>query len=102
MNTTVSKEQTYVNIIKVVSVIIPIAVAILLFTPVKFFSETGWVKMLPHLNAMINSLTALLLISAVVMVKRGNVEWHKKLMTSALMSSNAVRLLIIAFKCGNQ
>lgn len=85
MSTAVSNDKAYVKLITVVSVIIPIAVAILLFMPVRVFDESGWVKMLPHINAIINSMTAVLLISAVVMVKQGNIEMHKKLMSSAFV-----------------
>lgn len=85
MSTTISKDQGYVRLITIVSVIIPIAVAVLLFMPVKMFGESEWVKYLPHVNAVINSLTAVLLISAVIMVKNGNVELHKKLMSSAFV-----------------
>jgi putative membrane protein len=85
MSAAVSNDKAYIKLITVVSVIIPIAVAILLFMPVRVFDESGWVKMLPHINAIINSMTAVLLISAVVMVRQGNIEMHKKLMSSAFV-----------------
>ncbi len=81
----VSRDRSLVRLITVVSVVIPIAVAVLLFMPVKILAGSEWVKFLPHINAVINSLTAILLVSAVIMVKKGNVELHKKLMTSAFI-----------------
>jgi putative membrane protein len=69
----------------VISVAIPVVVAILLFLPTKLSIEAGWVYMLPHINAVINSLTALFLIIAVIMVKTGRIELHKKLMMAAFI-----------------
>lgn len=85
MEATVSKDRSYIRLITIVSIVIPVAVAILLFMPVKIFGESDWVKVLPHINAAINSLTAVLLVSALVMVKNGKIELHKKLMTSAFV-----------------
>ncbi|MEQ8712562.1 MAG: DUF420 domain-containing protein [Cyclobacteriaceae bacterium] len=85
MAPTVSRDRSLVRLITVVSVVIPIAVAVLLFMPVKILAGSEWVKFLPHINAVINSLTAILLVSAVIIVKKGNVELHKKLMTSAFI-----------------
>ncbi len=85
MATTVFRDRSYVRLITIVSIVIPIAVAVLLFMPVKILAGSEWVKFLPHINAAINSLTAILLVSAVIMVKKGNVELHKKLMTSAFI-----------------
>lgn len=85
MAPTVSRDRSYVRLITIVSIVIPIAVAILLFMPVKILSGSDWVKLLPHINAAINSITAILLVSAVVMIKKGNIEMHKKLMTSAFI-----------------
>lgn len=72
------------NLIVIVSVAIPLAVAALMILPQKI-SAGSWVYFLPDLNAIINSLTALLLIMAVVMVKKGNIAIHKAMMTSAFV-----------------
>lgn len=85
MNATAAKDRGYVKLITIVSILIPIAVAVLLFMPVRIFDESSWVKLLPHVNAVINSLTSILLVAAVVMVKQGNVEMHKKLMSGAFI-----------------
>jgi putative membrane protein len=85
MGTTVAKDRVYVRLMTVVSIVIPTAVAIILFMPGKIFGESDWVRILPHINAVINSLTAVLLIAAVVMVKQGRIELHKKLMSSAFV-----------------
>jgi len=70
--------------IAVVSLAVPLLVAVLFFTPAKI-SLGGFVYTLPHLHAGINSATALVLIAALVAVKSGNIEWHKSLMISAVI-----------------
>lgn len=46
-----------------------------------------WVSSLPAVNASLNGLSFLLLISAYVQIRRGNREAHRKLMLSACASS---------------
>lgn len=71
-------------LITVVSLVVPCLVAFLFLMPGKL--ELGnFVYKLPHLNAVINSLTSLLLILALVSIKIGMVNWHKVLMTSAVV-----------------
>ncbi len=66
-----------------VSVLIPVAVAILLLLPQKI-AAGSWVYVLPDINAIINSLTSLLLVAAFVMIKQGNIQVHRTLMTMSL------------------
>lgn len=78
-----TNHKSSVRIIAIVSVVIPLAVAVLIFLPQKENFLGDWVKNLPAFNALINSATSLLLIFALVAVKKGNIELHKKLMMSA-------------------
>ena len=58
-----------VNVIKVVSILIPVAVAFLLFMPSKITLFGDWTYKLPHFNAIINSLTSVFLILSFYMIK---------------------------------
>ncbi|OEK05295.1 DUF420 domain-containing protein [Roseivirga misakiensis] len=63
--------------IKLLSVAIPLAVAVLLGLPTKL--DLGdWVYTLPHVIGGINTLTSICLILAFVFVKKKNIELHKK------------------------
>jgi uncharacterized membrane protein YozB (DUF420 family) len=42
---------------------------------------------LPHLNAVLNSLSALFLVAGFLFIRRGRVLAHKRMMTGALLSS---------------
>lgn len=44
-------------------------------------------SVLPHLNAALNATSFLLLVAALYMIKRGNVQAHRRLMLSALTVS---------------
>ncbi len=70
------------KLVNVVSIAIPLVVALLLGIRVKL--DLGeWTKALPHVNAIINSLTALLLAFGLMAIKNQKRELHRKLMTSA-------------------
>ena len=71
-----------VNVIKVVSVLIPVAVAFLLFMPSKITLFGDWTYKLPHFNAIINSLTSVFLILSFYMIKyKKDIKSHQILNT---------------------
>ncbi len=71
-------KNNLVKIITIVSVIIPLAVAVLLFMPSKIELFGDWTYKLPHFNAVINSLTALFLVISFYMIKyKKNVSMHQ-------------------------
>lgn len=70
--------------ITVISIVVPVLVAVLLFLPFKLDLPKALVMSLPPLNALINSLTSILLILALVFVKQGKIDLHKKTMFAAL------------------
>ena len=81
-------ENLFKKIIIVISILVPILVAILLFMPTKisFFGINP--KILPHFNAIINSLTSILLFVAFIMIKLKNIRLHKIfMMTSFILGS---------------
>jgi len=71
-----------VNVIKIVSILIPIAVAVLLFMPSKINLFGDWTYKLPHFNAIINSLTSVFLLLSFYMIKyKRDVKSHQRLNT---------------------
>lgn len=80
-------DKKYLTIIGVLSVVIPVVVALLLAVP-----QTGKlgdldVSFLPHLNAVLNSATALCLIAGFVSIKNQNEGLHRTFMVSAVVLS---------------
>jgi putative membrane protein len=82
---TLPKEEKVQNWIVFISVLIPLAVAVLLFMPTKITSLGDWVYFLPHLNAVINTAASLALILAIVFVKKKSYKLHGATMTVAFV-----------------
>lgn len=73
------------SVIIIISVIVPLVVASLLFFVTSSADAGSWVHYLPKLNVTINSLTAVLLIIALIMIKQGHESAHRSLMLTALV-----------------
>jgi len=52
---------------------------------------------LPTINAILNSIVAMLLIVGLIMIKRGQVLWHKRAITSAMLCSALFLLSYVAY-----
>tara|TARA_R110001606_G_scaffold93376_1_gene207369 strand:- start:82848 stop:83387 length:540 start_codon:yes stop_codon:yes gene_type:complete len=92
------KERRYKRIITALSVIIPIAVAVLFRVNLK---DLGFniepLTFLPPIYATINGLTAVVLIAAVIAIKKGNKKLHEQLNTFAIFCSLLFLLMYIGY-----
>ncbi|GAB3218146.1 DUF420 domain-containing protein [Algoriphagus aestuariicola] len=79
------QEAKVKNWIIAISVVIPLAVAVLLFMPAKITSMGEWVYFLPHLNAVINTAASLALILGLVFIKNKKYSYHGATMTVAFV-----------------
>ena len=57
----------------------------------------GWVSYLPAVNAFLNSMTAILLVTGYVAIKWNDIEFHKKMMIGATISSALFLVSYIAY-----
>ncbi|MCC4213440.1 DUF420 domain-containing protein [Leeuwenhoekiella parthenopeia] len=94
MNDLVRKEKLYNRWIVVLSVAIPIAVALLFMVRIPNVERLGF---LPPIYAGINALTAILLITAVIQVKKGNRKAHEKLMKVCIGLSVVFLVLYVVY-----
>ncbi|MCA6422031.1 MAG: DUF420 domain-containing protein [Flavobacterium sp.] len=93
-----SLERKFRGSIIAVSIIIPIAVAVLFSVKLKDFGvEVEPLSFLPPIYASINGITALLLILGVIAIKNGNRKVHKRFMTTAIACSVAFLLMYVAY-----
>ncbi len=76
--------RKYLAVIYGVSILIPVVVAFLILFPGKLSFTGSWVYALPGIHAAVNSITAIILILALMAIKKGNVKLHRALMFSAL------------------
>jgi putative membrane protein len=91
-------EQRFRLSIILVSILIPIAVAILFTVKLKDFGiEVEPLSFLPPIYATLNGLTALLLIMGVIAIKKGNKKGHEKLMTTAIACSVVFLVMYVAY-----
>lgn len=89
-----SLENKYNKWIWVLSIVIPLAVAALFGVKIPNVEPLTF---LPPIYAIINGVTALVLVAAVIMIKKGNRLAHQRLMTLAILLSVCFLLLYIAY-----
>ncbi|MBF7091775.1 DUF420 domain-containing protein [Flavobacterium sp. ALJ2] len=93
-----SLEKKYNKYIILVSIVIPVVVAILFGVKLKDFGyNVEPLTFLPPIYATINAITALVLIVAVMAIKKGNRKLHERLMTTAIALSLAFLVMYIAY-----
>ncbi|MDB4257499.1 DUF420 domain-containing protein [Winogradskyella sp.] len=92
------KEKKYNKWVVVLSIVIPIAVAVLFRVNLRDLGfDVAPLTILPPIYAAINGLTALILILAVIAIKKKNIVLHESLMTTAIGCSVLFLVLYVAY-----
>lgn len=92
------QEKKYKKIITILSVAIPLAVAALFGVNLrKLGFDVEPLTFLPPIYASINGLTAVVLIAAVVAIKKGNRKLHERLNTFAILCSVLFLVMYVAY-----
>lgn len=94
MGVTSAKEKKFNKLITIVSIVVPVVVALLFGIKIPNVEPLSF---LPPIYASINGLTAALLIVAVIAIKNRNRELHKKVMTACIGLSLLFLLMYIAY-----
>lgn len=93
-----SLEQKFSKLIIIVSILIPVVVAILFNVKLK---DLGYnvepLSFLPGIYATTNGITAVVLVAGVLAIKNGKRQLHKQLMTTAIVLSLAFLVMYIAY-----
>ena len=93
-----SLEKKYNKFIIAVSIVIPVVVAILFGVKLKDFGyNVEPLSFLPPIYATINGFTAVVLVLAVMAIKKGNQKAHERLMTTAIGLSVAFLVMYVAY-----
>ena len=98
---TTQNEKRNFAVIRILSIVIPIAVAILLGIRTKVDLGT-WTKTLPHINAVINSLTALLLVLGRVFIAQKNRTLHSLSMRMAFLLGSLFLVSYVLYHLSNE
>ena len=93
-----SEEKKYNKWIVLLAVVIPVVVAILSRLKVQDFGiEVEPLSFLPPIYATINGLTAIVLVLAVIAIKKKNRKLHERLMKLAITLSVAFLVMYVAY-----
>jgi putative membrane protein len=91
-------EQKYNKWIVLLSIAIPLAVAVLFKVKLKDFGiDVAPLSFLPPIYASVNGITAVLLVTAVMAIKNGNRKRHELLMKLAIGCSVAFLVMYVAY-----
>lgn len=91
---TVEKKEPYGKLIIFLSVAIPVVVAVLFGMPkIKGYDFS----FLPPIYATINGLTAVLLVAAVVAIKRKKRVWHERLVKTCIVLSASFLVMYVIY-----
>jgi len=91
-------EKKYNKFIIAVSIVIPVVVAILFGVKLKDFGfNVEPLSFLPPIYATTNGITAVVLVLAVMAIKKGNQKLHERLMTFAIALSVAFLVMYVAY-----
>lgn len=94
MDNTTLKEKKFNTVITIVSIIVPLVVALLFSVKIPNVERLGF---LPPIYATLNGITAILLILAVIAIKNGKKELHEKIMSTCIGLSLVFLILYIGY-----
>lgn len=93
-----SLEKKFSKFIVIISILIPVVVALLFSVKLKDFGyNVEPLPFLPPIYATINGITAVVLVAGVLAIKNGNRKLHERLMTSAIALSVAFLVMYVAY-----
>jgi putative membrane protein len=78
----IEQSKKYNRLINILAIVIPVVVALLLGIRQKV-DLGAWTTYLPHINAVINSATAVLLLIGFYFIKQKNINAHRNVMLTA-------------------
>ena len=95
------RDPKYNRVINIVAIAIPLVVAVLLGIRQKV-DLGSWTKTLPHINAVINTLTALLLVIGLYFIQKKNIAAHRRIMTSAFVLGSVFLVSYVLYHLSNE
>lgn len=96
------KDKKYSVLINVLAVSIPVVVAILLNPRVGKADLGTWTRVLPHVNAVINSLTSVFLLTGLYFIKNKNIKAHRRMMSMAFLLGSLFLVSYVLYHLTNE
>lgn len=98
--THLSNEKRSTLVINLLSILIPVAVAVLLGIRSKV-DLGAWTAALPHAIGGINTLTSILLVLGMIFLKAGKIQWHRYAMTAAFVFGGLFLMCYVTYHLSN-
>ena len=95
------QEQKANRVINILSIAIPIAVAVLLGIRQKV-DLGSWTTYLPHVNGVINSITSVLLVLGLYFIRQKNIVAHKRTMLTAFVFGSLFLVSYVLYHLTNE
>lgn len=89
------------NLVRILSIVIPVAVALLIGIRTKIDLGT-WTKSLPHVIGLLNTTTSITLILGLVAIKNKNIARHRQMMGLSFLQGALFLVLYILYHISNQ
>ncbi|MCH8545357.1 MAG: DUF420 domain-containing protein [Cryomorphaceae bacterium] len=104
MDKILSNEKKALSLIAILSIVVPVAVAILMVLPesARIDTDNPIVQGLPFLHAVLNGSTFILLILGGVFIKRNMIQQHRLVMASAFILSAVFLVSYVISKLSNE
>lgn len=97
----IQNKPQYKRIINILAIAIPVAVALLLGIRQKL-PLGQWTKVLPHVIGLLNSATALLLLTGFYQIKNKNYAGHRRTMTAAFILGALFLVCYVLYHISNE
>lgn len=88
------------KLVNVLSVAIPVAVAILIGIRTKI-DLGAWTKVLPHVIGLLNTTTSITLIAGFIFIKNKNIIMHRRMMSLSFIQGSLFLVLYILYHVSN-
>jgi putative membrane protein len=100
INTAAGEEKKSLLLINLLSIVVPLAVAILLSFPNRL-DLGAWTKNLAHAIGIVNSVTSILLIFGWILIRRNKPELHRIVMTTAFLLGGLFLIFYVTYHISN-
>jgi putative membrane protein len=97
---TVEKSIKNEKILNILSIAIPVAVALLIGIRTKI-DLGAWTKVLPHVIGLLNTTTSLTLIAGYIFIKNRNIKGHRQMMGLSFVQGSLFLVLYILYHVSN-
>ena len=88
------------KLVNVLSIAIPVAVAILIGIRTKI-DLGAWTKVLPHIIGLLNTTTSITLIAGFIFIKNKNIIMHRRMMSLSFIQGSLFLVLYILYNVSN-